>query len=88
MPFNFVHFADDVDVSDQSLRAEVANLKEKIQELEEDLSLERNRGLHLHVKNTHNFILAYCRICTFQLRLRSMMPWSRTSPKWFDSINN
>ena len=46
MPFNFVYFADDVDVSDQSLRAEVANLKEKIQELEEELSLERNRGLH------------------------------------------
>lgn len=85
MPFNFIHFADDVDVSDQSLRAEVANLKEKIQELEEELSLERNRGLH---KNIHNFILAYCCDYTFQLQLRSMMPWNRTSPKWFDSINN
>ena len=38
-------FADDADVSDHSRRAEVATLKEKIHELEEELTLEKNRGL-------------------------------------------
>ena len=34
----------------------MANLKEKVQELEEELSLERNRGLHeIHLKQHINF---------------------------------
>ena len=34
----------DEDMSDQSLRTEVANLKERVAELESELTLERNRG--------------------------------------------
>ena len=37
--------SDESDVSDHSRRAEVANLKERISELEEELSMEKNRGL-------------------------------------------
>ena len=37
--------SDDADVSDQSHRAEVANLKERVSELEEELAMEKNRGL-------------------------------------------
>ena len=35
---------EDSDLKQPSLRIEVANLKEKVQELEEELALERNRG--------------------------------------------
>ena len=35
---------EDADLEELSLRVEVANLKEKVQELEEELALERNRG--------------------------------------------
>ena len=31
-------------MSDQSLKTEVANLKEKVHDLEEELDMERNRG--------------------------------------------
>ena len=37
-------FSDDCEVSEQSLKAEVANLKERIHELEEELAMEKNRG--------------------------------------------
>ena len=41
----FFCIPDDADVSDQSLKVEVANLKERVHELEEELAMEKNRGV-------------------------------------------
>ena len=53
--------SDESDVSDHSRRAEVANLKERISELEEELAMEKNRGLQ------QIYFISVGQVCTTSL---------------------